>query len=267
MNKLRFLSSPFRITPDYIIAGEAKCGTTSLYRYLVQHPSVLPADTKEPSNFREYGGSPLFCRAHYALWPTRAWTKLRHGAAITGEASAEYFSKPDIPGVIAQTLPGVKIILLFRHPVERAFSDFQMLTRSGRETRSFDEVVAQSLDWLERPDVDLMVDALDHLEYHPLRFVLRGMYVRPLKRWLEVFGPERVLCLQSEQLFTQTRETLERVYAFLGLPSSGSVDLTPRKQGKYGEDMPASCREQLAGFYRPWNEALFDLLGERYDWA
>jgi hypothetical protein len=193
--------------------------------------------------------------------------RFRKGAAITGEASAEYFSKPDVPGVIAQTLPEVKIILLFRHPVARAFSDFQMLIRSGRETRSFEEVVSQSLDWLQRENVNPLLEALDHLEYHPLRYVLRGLYVRPLPRWLKVFGAERVLCMQSEHLFTQTPEVMERVCAFLGLPPAGSADLAPRKQGKYEDDVPASCREDLTRFYRPWNEALYSVLGERYDWA
>ena len=80
MNRLRFLTSPLRILPDYVIAGEAKCGTTSLYRYLLQHPSVLPADEKEPNNFRHFGASPLFCRAHFPLVTTRAWRRMRTGA-------------------------------------------------------------------------------------------------------------------------------------------------------------------------------------------
>ena len=266
MNRLRFLTSPLRILPDYVIAGEAKCGTTSLYRYLLQHPSVLPADEKEPNNFRHFGASPLFCRAHFPLVTTRAWRRMRTGAAVAGEASAEYFSKPEVPEAIARVVPEARIIVLLRHPARRAFSDFQMLSRAGRETRPFEQVVEQSLDWLGRDDVEPLLEALDQLEYHPLRFLLRGMYVRPLRRWQRVFPPERLLCLQSEHLFADPAEALTRVHRFLGLPEAPAADLAARKRGKYAGTMPDDCAEQLAAFYRPWNELLYDEMGTRFNW-
>ena len=46
-NLFRSLTSNSRILPDFIIIGESKCGTTSLYNYMIQHPAIKPALTKE----------------------------------------------------------------------------------------------------------------------------------------------------------------------------------------------------------------------------
>ena len=64
ISKFRVATGAFRMLPDFVIPGEAKCGTTSLYRYVCRHPWIVEADMKEPESFIQYGASPLFCRAH-----------------------------------------------------------------------------------------------------------------------------------------------------------------------------------------------------------
>jgi len=258
-SKLRMLTAPFRVFPDFIILGEAKCGTTSLYRYLNQLPVILGADVKEPNNFREYGGSPLFCKQHFPTYATLAYHQARHGAVRVGEASAEYFSKPNLPKTIHGLLPDVRLICLFRDPVKRAYSDWQMLTRANREHRPFEEIVDHSLTFLSNPDHEVVLEALDHLEYHPLRYVARGLYHRALIRWMNTFSPDRILCLLSEDLFSDPADTLQRVTAFLGVQAEcDSLEFSPRKQGNYDSPCPESCKQELAAFYKPWNQKLSD---------
>lgn len=266
-SKIRFLTAPFRVSPDFIIVGEAKCGTTSLYSNLNQLACVLGSDVKEPNNFIEYGGSPLFCKSHYPLLPVYHFKKWRLGRVSAGEASAEYFSKPNLPETIHQHLPAVKIICLFRDPVKRAYSDWQMLTHAKRENRSFSEVVDHSLQFFNRPDSDLLLSALDHLEYHPLRYLARGIYIRPLRRWMQQFPQDQLLCLSSETFFKDPAKTVQTVGKFLGVDcETDHLELAARKKGRYQEPCPPELQTLLREFYRPWNLLLEQETGLRTDW-
>src|SRR5687768_14227353 len=102
--------------PDFLIIGAQKCVTTYLYRTLVEHPLVLPALRKEVHFFDNgYRRGLAWYRGYF---PVRA------GADISGEASPYYFFHPHAPRRIKECVPGVKLILLLRHPVMRAYSHF-----------------------------------------------------------------------------------------------------------------------------------------------
>ncbi len=179
----RLLTSPLRLVPDFAIVGEAKCGTTSLYRYLLQSPAVLGADRKEPKNFIDYPDSLFYCRSHYPTRAARRMRRMRLGRrVVAGEATAEYFSHPGMAERLLRLLPRIKIVVLLRNPVDRAYSDYQMLSRLGVTDLSFDEVVDRSLEWLETPALSDLVDAALRSEHFYLRFVARGLYVRTLRQ-------------------------------------------------------------------------------------
>jgi hypothetical protein len=260
------LTAPLRVLPDFLIPGEAKCGTTSMYRYLLDHPAVLGSDVKEPRCFLAYGASPLLCRRHFPLRTAVIGRRLRRGAAVVGEATAEYFSRPDVPAVVHRVVPRARIIVLLRDPVARAFSDYQMLHRLGREPRSFAQVVDDSLRWLGDDREAELLAALAHVEYHPLRCVGRGLYLRALRRWREVLEPGQCLVLCSERFFADPQATLDRVFEFLGLPGWEVRNLEVRRAGGYTEEVPAELAARLREFYRPHNEELVDFLDDDFGW-
>lgn len=256
----RMLTSPLRMRPDFIIPGEAKCGTSSLYHYLTQHPRIRRADVKEPNNFLDYGGSPLLCRQHYDL----AWH--RWTGALTGEASAEYFSKPRVAPVIAAALPDVKVVILLRNPVTRAFSDHQMFFKDGRDTVPFDESVRRSLAWLADPALAPLVEAAGRTNHNPARYVARGVYLPALRAWQACFPPDRLTVLRSEDLFEEPQRVTDGVFRFLGLPPHPLSDVAPRKRGTYRAPAARETLRALADFYRPHNEALYHHLGRDLGW-
>ena len=253
----RFATSPLRRLPDFIIPGEAKCGTTSLYHHLTQHPRVHRADVKEPNNFLDYGGSPLLCRMHYP------W---RGTGGLTGEASAEYFSKPQVPATIAALLPAARIIILLRNPITRAFSDHQMFFKDGREPMPFDETVRRSIAWLSDPTLASLVDAAGRPNHNPVRYVGRGIYLPALKRWQAVFAAHPPLVLKSEDLFDDPQRVADEVFSFLGLSEHPLADVAPRKRGDYRSPLAADTIRALRDFYRPHNEALYAHLGRDLGW-
>jgi hypothetical protein len=254
------------MAPDFIIPGEAKCGTTSLYRYLSRHPDIVPADMKEPLNFITYGASPLFCRQHYPLL-VRRWVRRGLGhKTLTGEASANYFAHPTAPDAIARTLPSVRIVVLLRHPVLRAFSDYQMMKTGGYEAVPFDQGVARCLAWLGDPDIKPLVDLARLADEGFPRYVLRGVYVGNLRRWRGLFSPDRILVLQSEAFFHDPQKTLDRVFAFLDLPPLRIGSFPVLKKGRYAGALTRETWTRLSDYYRPFNRELYALVGQDFGW-
>jgi len=263
----RLLSSPLRVLPDFVLAGETKCGTTSLYASLVLHPDVFAADRKEPNNFIDYPRSRLFCAQHYPTVLARTWqTRVRKRSFRTGEASAEYLSHPDVAGNVAAVCPDARLVVMLRNPVQRAWSDYQMFRRAGAETLEFADLARRSVAWLGDASFAPLVAPLRRVRHHPLRYVLKGLYAQSLAPWLERFARDSFLFLRSESFFADPGATLARVHAFLGLEPHEQQEFPVRRAGGYAAGPDAESVRLLARFYQPHNQALYELLGEDLGW-
>ena len=137
--------------PNFLVAGGAKAGTTSLYYYLKQHPEIFMSPEKEPHFFlAQFTQFPLrgpddnkkkFVRTYHDY--CKLFEKVSEEKAI-GEASWTnlYYYEKTIP-LIKKYLGDPRIIIILRNPVERAFSAYSMLVRQGRERSSFEDGLAQ----------------------------------------------------------------------------------------------------------------------------
>ncbi len=254
----RLLTAPLRRLPDFILPGAPKCGTSSLYDAIMLHPGTRRAARKEPTNFIHYPTSELRSRMHF---PFRA------GTFLTGEASVEYFIHPETPFRIRAVLPDVKLIFLFRDPVKRAWSDYQMFRRSGHEKEDFDTVTARCMDWLSDPSLDPLVQTAARLSFSPVRYLLNGMYHRVLQNWLTVFPRENCLFLISEDFYRNGPEVTARVWDFLGLPPV-ELPATPHaREGGYSETISPETLRRLGAFFEPQNQALERFLGRTLPWS
>jgi hypothetical protein len=130
--------------PNFLIIGAAKSGTTSLYRYLRQHPDVYMPAVKEPRFFAYAEDPPPMNgpgdertnEAAGAVYTRDAYRQLFAEATTetaVGEASPNYLYSATAPRLIHEHLPEARLIAILRHPVERAYSHFLHLVRSGRE--------------------------------------------------------------------------------------------------------------------------------------
>ena len=117
----RRASADLRALPDFVIIGAQKAGTTSLWRYLVEHPQIVGPTEKEIHFFdaRFDRGA----RWYRARFPLRA--SLRRGARLTFEASPYYLAHPFVPARVRAMLPDAKLVVLLRDPVERAWSHYR----------------------------------------------------------------------------------------------------------------------------------------------
>ena len=261
----RSATASLRALPDFLIIGEAKCGTTSLYDDLVSHPSVLEAAVKEVHFFdlRYHRGLDWY-KAQFPL----AWRMRRTpGDRVqTGEASPYYLFHPHAPARIKQAMPGVKLIAMLRNPVERAYSHYQHEFRKHRETLTFEEAVAREPERL-RGELERMLEnpRYNSREHRRHAYVTRGVYVDPLQQVRRLFGEKQLLVIKSEDYFAAPDTTLRQVIEFLELPSREPRTFARKNIGSYAP-IDAGLRRRLVDYFAPHNARLYDFLGVDYGW-
>src|SRR4051794_29200078 len=184
-----------RVLPDYLIIGVAKGATTSVYAWLNEHPFVAPAAKKEVHYFDyEYFRGEDWYRSHFPLRRAREAFAQEHGSLpLTGEASPTYISHRWAPERIANDLPDIKLIVVLRDPVDRAYSHYQMTRREEQEPMaSFEEAIAAEGARLA-PEL-ARVERDKRYNSWPLgcwSYLLRSRYVEQLERWFGLFSREQ----------------------------------------------------------------------------
>lgn len=222
---------------------------------------------KEPNNFWRHGASPFQCRQYYPLRSLEFLRVLRGQRTTTGEASPEYLSKPGVARSVREVVPEVRLIFLFRDPVERAFSDHQMLVKAGVEKGSFRDRIKASLSWWNGADTRELLIACNGLEHHPGRYLLRGLYADNLVEWTKEFTHAKMLFVESEEMFENPQEVMKTVFGFLGLAPWEGGDWPILKKGEYGEDFDPELREELREFYHEPNQRLERITNRKWRWA
>ncbi|HWO71106.1 MAG TPA: sulfotransferase [Actinomycetota bacterium] len=189
--------------PTFLGIGVPRAGTTWLHAFLASHPDVyLPARRKEVRFFDRYYGRGL---AWYEGFFCPEEEAPRYAAI--GEISPQYFYCDACPDRIADSLPGVRLLLMLRHPVDRAYSNYGFRVQRSGFRGSFEEFLARSPGMLER-----------------------GHYARYLDRYLRRFDRARLLVLLFEEVVRDDAGARGALAAFLGLrpegfaPSPGRVN-------------------------------------------
>ena len=112
--------------PDFIIIGAQRSGTTSLYNYLIEHQNIKSTSQKEIHYFDNNYDKGL-------TWYSKKFPSIRKGIEITGEASPYYIFHPHAVNRISKDFPNVKLIVLLRNPIERAYSHYCMAIKKGND--------------------------------------------------------------------------------------------------------------------------------------
>jgi hypothetical protein len=259
-----------RLLPDYLIIGAQRAGTTSLHRYLVQHPGVGTMLRTKGVHFFDTGyGRGM---AWYASrFPTKlyAWyVARRHRVELrTGEASPYYLFHPHVPHRVAEHLPRVKLIALLRDPVQRAYSHYQHEVARGFETLSFEQAIeaepARLAGETDRMLAEPLYNSFAH-QHHS--YLARGRYQEQLAVWRSLFGDRQLLVLSSERFFAEPERTLRQVLDFLDLPAL-TPDAYERHNAHAYRQMGAEIRGRLIEHYREPNRRLYESLGEDFGWS
>src|SRR5215470_4416040 len=137
-------TSSGRMLPTFLIIGAQRCGTTSLFKAIAEHPAVVPPTFHKGVHYFDIN-YPRGIDWYQGHFPTRfAGRRATAGLDVppaTGESSPYYLHHPAAPARIAAALPDVKLIALLRDPVERAFSAYKHEVARGFEDQPFERAL------------------------------------------------------------------------------------------------------------------------------
>ena len=261
-------TAPLRVLPDFLVIGGQRCGTTSLYRYLGEHPAITTVPLGKGAHFFDtnFDKGVDWYRSYFPVALHRKAVARWNGRSVTGEASPYYIFHPLVPVRVAALLPGVKIIALLRDPVVRAHSHHTHEVARGFETLSFEDAIAREPERLageeERMRADPLYRSFSH-QHHS--YLARGRYAEQLERWREVVPEERMLVLSSERFFADPGETYATVLGFLGVAPHSLRTYDTFNPRRYDAMSPATEAELRAYFEEP-NTRLYELLGTDFGW-
>ena len=179
--------------PTFIIIGAMKSGTTSMYRYLSEHPEICMSKPKELNFFmeeRNFGRGLRWYEDRFVA----------DGAKVCGEASPGYTKYPTFDGVperMHRVLPDVKLIYILREPIKRLLSHHTHSYMHG---------------WDNEPDISKALRPLEDNIY-----VACSKYGMQLSRYLDYYPLDQILILTLEELRQQPHQTLKQVFQFIGV--------------------------------------------------
>lgn len=245
-------------TPNAIIIGAQKAGTTTLFDMLGQHPDVVLANFKEVHYFD----------VNYAKG--MAWYKRNfppQEGKVVLEASPYYLAHPAVPQRIYDNLPDCKIIVILRHPALRAYSHFKHEQRRGFETAaSFQEAMALEAKRIEGAEAGLESGSIDkHFGHQHYSYLTRGLYFKQICRWLGLFPKKQMFFTSLEELIASPGPTMEKLSSFLGL-SEFSYTLEASNPGGGKADLEEDVRERLRAYYQHDTNQLIEHFGIGHGW-
>jgi tetratricopeptide (TPR) repeat protein len=245
------------MTPDFFIIGAAKCGTTSLFEYISEHPHVLAPVLKEIDYFLYPERGLAWYQSHFPRLPQK------NKGYMTGEASVSTMALGTGPAQVLQVNPEARLLALARDPVDRAISHYANNVQLGTEQRSLDEAISQELEILE----SYSTSRDDEYWGSQQGYLWAGLYANDLERWLKTFPEDRLCIIVTEDMRAHHQQTMDRVFQFLGLPLHTVSTAVIHNPGLYDTKGNSRIRTRMGEFYARPNQLFFELIGRRLNWT
>lgn len=273
----KIIQNSAHASPDFMIIGAAKSGTTSLFQYLAQHPQIIEPSIKEIKYFSM--NAAIKGLKHYLTYfPLK---KIKENK-LTFEATPTYLFLPKVPDQIARLYPNMKFIAILRDPVKRAFSHWNSRNDDSftehrslmHDNRSFEEAV-----WAELNNKDRVPP--------PSQYLAKGEYSTQIKNWYRHFPKENILLLDFDDLKNNVKSLLKEVTTFLEIPYSytefqesdqrinGHIftkdepsknEIKTYNTTPYKTKITVEMQELLRHHFQPFDEELLKITGKKFGW-
>ena len=261
---IRRLTSNWRGTPDFIVVGAQKSGTTTLFHYLLQHPQLISAFKKEVHYF-DGGLNPVIDNYEKGMSWYRSNFPLRiNSNFIFFEVTPLYLFNPLVPKRIKKDLPNVKVIFLLRNPVDRAISHYFHSKKKGTEKLCLmDGLIEEEL----RLEEVIKCKDYKNKAYIHHSYKSRGLYKLQIARYLNYFHRDQCLFIKSEDFFANPKPVLRRIFEFVGADSSIDVNDVEAKNVTLGANwVDSNVYHYLIKFFERHNHELSSILGKDFHW-
>jgi hypothetical protein len=284
--------------PNFFLIGAGKCGSTSLFELITEHPEVCKSTQKE---FHYFGSDRYGYTDAGKLWYTQSFanTNLRECAEgkYTIDGTPRYIRLKEAAQHVAsaysvESLKKKKFILILREPVAREFSWYRHRMRSCLKTikRSARKAIVKydekkGINVYDKSDIcndptcptvgcksmpadeNVEKTAQSHLAPFPAyadKYMEKydSEYASQIKEWLKYIRRDQLFILNGQTLYEDTDDTMNRLSTFLGLKHDWGVNVTvPSLNVNYVEaEFPCKLFDKLEAYYQPHNEALYALM-------
>ena len=244
--------------PSFVIGGGQRCGTTTLRCMLDGHPDIFMARpaVPEPKFFLSERSSSRdresYLRTYYA--------DIEEGCRIVGEKSTSCLETAGTAHRMKMIFPHLKIVLLLRHPVERAISNYRFSLSNRLETLPFSEAIRREEERGER------WTKAHGASGNPFAYVKRGRYAKLLAPFCDAFSPKERMIALTDHLQMEPANLYVKLLAFLGVDTTVSLDSSTAVENASATDglrIPSSTIDDLFNRFESDNRQLESILDVR----
>src|SRR5215471_4525591 len=234
---------------DFIVAGAQKSGTTALHYFLKRHPQIALPDRQELHFFDDeeiFSRTPVDYESLHRHFRSRAQSK------TFGEVTPSYlYWKPALERIHAYN-PQIKLVILLRNPIDRAFAHWNMQRFKNREALDFLDALKEEPRRIAQPL---------SIESRRFAYVDRGFYSMQLERVFKSFPREQVHIVKFENFRDRKQESLDSIFDFLGVKRIRIGRDKDRNVVPYERAMKAEERKYLAEVFAAEIGKLEEMVG------
>ncbi|MDP4489530.1 MULTISPECIES: sulfotransferase domain-containing protein [Pseudoalteromonas] len=261
---LRKLRSKERMAPNYVMTGPCKSGSSDLVSHLLFHPNVMPPLAKEPKMHKVKN----WRMGYPTVQEQQELEESVGGPVRCGYLDPELF-RLDVMQRLYELNPNCKVIITLRDPVDRAYSFWKWELFLGVKTlarsknreyfNNYSDYISRALEVFPSMPMDSLTGP---------QVLANGIYYQAVEHWIKRFGRENVMVLDVAEYFKNRQPVFERIQEFLEIPVIGIPELNAKINENPTKMPPADeeTKAKLAEFYRPFNDKLFALLDQEFDW-
>jgi len=265
--------------PDFMIIGSQKSSTTTLFYYLNKHPRLAGSWPKELHYFTRH--------IHHGKdlkWYRKYFTSLKK-SPLFFEASPNYIYLESAAKEIKNTYPNIKLILIVRNPINRAFSAWNMYYehyKNGKLDKRLLPRVPNSENLMYKnltagrdhypsfkEAIEIECELIAQGEPAGLNFLRKGLYFDQITTYLKYFRRDQLLILGMKDLIQEPKNTVQTILDFLNVnePKGWQPPILKAKNTRsYSAKIDKADKEFLTEFYKEQNQKLKDFLGYQINW-
>ena len=256
-----------RVIPDFLVIGAKRCGTTSLYQHLSEHPCISRSPRDNIGFFNE--NYHLGINWYKSLFPTVFYKKKmesKNKQCLFFDVTSTYMEEELTAKNVYEVNPNQKIIVILRNPVDRAYSHYHVNVKEKSEKRSFEDAVFEEMNRIKSERIiqnknkNLRVFTPNNIHY-----LKKGFYALQLKSWFKIFPREQILVLSTEEFQEDQNLIYKKIFDFLNIPNMKIKSTEKMEKGNY-IPMKHDTQNLLLDYFRQYNYELFELINSEFDW-
>jgi len=259
------LTGSIRVLPDFLVIGAKRCGTTSLFYHLPEHPCISKSPHDNMGFFND--NFHLGVNWYKSFFPTiftRNKIKSEFGNFLAFDVTTTYMEEESTANNVYQIKPNMKIIVILRNPVDRAYSQYHLNLREKAEKRSFEDAMEENMNELNKESYE-RYEIKPKFSVEENNYLKKGLYAQQLRHWLNIFPMESMLILSTEEFESNQQVIYNKIFEFLNISQFEVKNTEKMEKGSYPQ-MKSETRSLLLDYFRSYNKELFRLIDKKFDW-